>query len=98
MFEHPVHRFETKEEAPKKRLVSIESGGDWHDADYDLLDVPTTIDLATEKEAWRQWYAIDYLPRLRVEQKPEYKTFVQWLIERGATRPRLERFGLDPNS
>lgn len=68
----------------KRRIVSVESGLDWTDAVYELLEVPSNLDLTEENVAYNQWYREKYLSVLFGNQKIKYKTFAEWLKERGA--------------
>ncbi len=76
------------------KKVSIESGGDWNDASYDLLDIPTAVDLDKEKEKHDLWYKNEYVPHLKTETQIPYLDFTEWLIKNcGAKHDEdVERF------
>lgn len=65
------------------RLVALTSGGDWTDASCSYLLVPEGIDLEKEKELYDEWYSYTYLNRTSIY-VPAYKSFKDWLIEKGA--------------
>ena len=64
-----------------KRLVAVESGGDWADASVIYLAVPNTVDLDKAKLAWRVWYNQHYVPELRADNQPRFRNFPDFLVE-----------------
>lgn len=64
------------------RIVSIESGGDWNDASYDLLEIPNGTDLLKAKKEYDHWYKNEYLPEMKIP----FLGFSEWLIKNGGAR------------
>ena len=70
----------------------------------DVLWVPETLNIATEKVKWRSWYVNEYCPSLykkgdslqpyALHPEIKYKNFSQWLVNAGArelTDKEIER-------
>ncbi len=76
----------------KERVVLILGGGDWNDASVENLIVPKDMDLDEQKRNWNDWYKNHYIPEFRDKKQPEYKSFTDWLIERGCKKAELEEF------
>ena len=73
-------------------MVSIEGGGDWTDASYEIIYVPKDMNLELEGEKWREWYEKIYCPKLSNNENPEFIPFTDWLIKNGGERVNLETF------
>lgn len=73
------------------KTVALLSGGDWADADVDLLDIPEDMDIEAVKKEWREWYNTTYVPALK-SQGVKFKTVVDLMIEKGAKRSDIEEF------
>lgn len=89
---------EEGEGPPKTRIVSIEQGGDWYDAMYDLLEVPIGLDLEKEREAYSRWFQEAFQAAKRVSRETGLwknpKSFAEWLVEEHSAEKRddIERF------
>ncbi len=75
-----------EQKVEQTKVIAIH-GGDWYDASADYVVLPDGVDINAEHKEYRKWYDDEYIPALRAGKKPEYKTFVLWLISRGATKP-----------
>lgn len=75
-----------------EKLVIVCSGGDWADASFKDLIIPEGMDLVAEQRLWRSWYETEYVPGLRAGKKPVYKSFTEFLCEKGARRAGTETF------
>jgi len=76
-----------------KKIWAICSGSDWADACVQHLILPDGMNIAQERQDHKKWLREEY-------QKTdfEYKSFVDFLILRGATVPKesiLEEFWND---
>jgi len=65
---------------PGIKLVALLSGGDWNDAGVDHLIIPEGMNLETENQLHTEWRYSKYHTGI----DKEYKTFAEWLLERGA--------------
>ena len=68
------------------KLLAILGGGDWYDASVTHLVKLREFDLKAEHKAYRRWYREQYMPELQGQQHPVYRSFDQWLIDRGCAR------------
>lgn len=70
-----------------KKIIAVMSGGDWSDASVDhLVLLVDDVDLKIEKQSHKNWYELEYLPRLKAGGNPIYHTFTEWLIKKGIAR------------
>jgi hypothetical protein len=64
------------------KIVQILSGGDWCDANSTNLVVPEGMDVNKELKNYQAW-------ALNVRERRDFRTFPEWLQERGA-RPTTD--------
>lgn len=91
-------------------LFAILSGGDWADASVEHLLIPDGTNLDQERANREVWYQEEYLPKLRdwhskhqernpddsyVNPPPNYFTFSDWLLKRGAKIADVDEFHED---
>lgn len=76
----------------KMKTVVLLGGGDWTDASVDLLDIPEDMDVEVIKNEWRTWYNVEYLPKFRSGNAIQYKSIIDFLLEKGAKRSDIERY------
>lgn len=62
------------------RLAAILGGGDWADASVDHVKLKQDINLDDIKKEYGAWYRNEYCSYLGTTPRPEYYTFVEWLI------------------
>jgi hypothetical protein len=73
------------------KTIAIYSGSDWNDASVTYLSVPASFDLAKLFKEYRE-----YLCNRKCEKCEPYKSFEEFLIEKGAsTEVDLEEFWED---
>lgn len=66
------------------KVTAILSGGDWADAGVEHLVLPDEVEIDREKELYDTWYARTYCSALCLGRRPKFKTFTEWLVEKGA--------------
>lgn len=66
------------------RIVALMSGGDWYDASVEHLVIQDDVILELEYKLYRAWYEDKYCPALRSQNRIDFMTFSQWLINKGA--------------
>lgn len=69
------------------KITAIHGGSDWADASAEYIVLLEGMNIEEEKKAYRTWYEKEYVPALRADGKPQYITFVDWLISKGARKP-----------
>jgi hypothetical protein len=69
-----------------KKIIAIESGGDWTDASCEHIVLLKEVNLDKEKRKHEIWYEKIYLPALKRDANPKYFSFTEWLIEGGLAR------------
>lgn len=65
------------------RRIALSSGGDWSDATCNHICIPDDMDLIKEKKEYDIWYK-KYCEDLRKDSKANFKTFTEFIKEKGA--------------
>jgi len=73
------------------RLAAFYGGGDWADASCKHLVLPPGVDVEAERDACRDYYLYQYLPKMGKPGAVPYLSFEQWLVDKcGSREPTAE--------
>jgi hypothetical protein len=67
------------------RTVLIIDSSDYDDSFRAVLIVPDDMDLASERNAWKEWLNNVYIPAYRRKERIESISFIKWIIGHGAS-------------
>ena len=76
---------------PKQSKITAIHGGDWYETSADYLILPEGMDFEAEKAAHDKWHRDCYVPLYHSGKRLRYVGLVEWLCERGATKPTTDQ-------